>query len=91
MNNNFYDIKKLAEKILYNSFWPTYIPNFYYWSSPETAKEKSLENDTKLIELTFEGHTHQFIFNHSYVGGYGGTYDVEIIHWPSCKYCETNQ
>ena len=56
------------------------------------GSEKSLENDTKLIELTFEGRTHQFIFNHSYVGGYGiGSYDVEIIHWPSCKYCETNQ
>jgi hypothetical protein len=52
------------------------------------GSEKSLENDTKLIELTFEGHTHQFIFNHSFVGGYGGSYDVEIIHWPSCKYCK---
>ena len=52
------------------------------------GSEKSLADDTKLIELTFEGHTHQFIFNHSYVGGYGGSYDVEIIHWPSCKYCK---
>lgn len=55
------------------------------------GSEKSLEYDTKLIELTFEGHTHQFIFNHSYVGGYAGTYDVEIVHWPSCKYCEENK
>ena len=58
---------------------------------PETlvpGSEKSLNDDTKLIELTFEGHTHQFIFNHSYVGGYTNTYDVEIIHWPSCKYCK---
>lgn len=53
------------------------------------GSEKSLAGDTKLIELTFEGHTHQFIFNHSYVGG--GVSDVEIIHWPSCKYCEEDK
>ena len=53
------------------------------------GSEKSLEDDTKLIELTFEEHTHQFIFNYSYIGS--GIYDVEIVHWPSCKYCETNQ
>ena len=55
------------------------------------GSEKSLINDTKLVELTFEGHTHQYIFNHSYVGGYGGTYDVEIIHWESCKYCKEDK
>ena len=55
------------------------------------GSEKSLNDDTKFVELTFEGHTHQFIFNHSYVGGYGGSYDVEIIHWPSCKYCEEDK
>jgi len=55
------------------------------------GSQKSLMSDTKLVELTFEGHTHQFIFNHSYVGGYGGTYDVEIVHWPSCKYCQENK
>ena len=55
------------------------------------GSEKSLENDTKLIELTFEGHTHQFIFIHSYVGGKVDTYDVEIVHWPSCKYCEEDK
>ena len=52
------------------------------------GSEKSLEDDTKLVELTFEGHTHQFIFNPSYAGGTNGSYDVEIVHWPSCKYCE---
>ena len=55
------------------------------------GSEKSLNDDTKLVELTFEGHTHQFIFNHSYVGGYASSYDVEIVHWPSCKYCEENK
>ena len=35
----------------------------------------------KLVELTFEGHTHQFVFSHS-------LYDTELDHWPSCKYCE---
>jgi len=55
------------------------------------GSEKSLNDDTKLVELTFEGHTHQFIFNHSYMGGYSSTYDVEIIHWPSCKYCEEDK
>ena len=55
------------------------------------GSEKSLNDDTKLVELTFEGHSHQFIFNHSFVGGYGGSYDVEIVHWPSCKYCQENK
>lgn len=55
------------------------------------GSQESLIPDTKLVELTFEGHTHQFIFNHSYVGGYLGTYDVEIVHWPSCKYCQENE
>lgn len=35
----------------------------------------------KLVELTFEGHTHQFTFSHT-------LYDTELDHWPSCKYCE---
>ena len=35
----------------------------------------------KLVELTFEGHTHQYVFSHS-------LYDTELDHWPSCKYCE---
>ena len=34
----------------------------------------------KLVDLTFEGHTHQFVFSHS-------LYDTELDHWPSCKYC----
>lgn len=55
------------------------------------GSQKSLMSDTKLVELTFEGHTHQFIFNHSFVGGYAPTYDVEIVHWPSCKYCQENK
>lgn len=55
------------------------------------GSQESLMSDTKLVELTFEGHTHQFIFNHSFVGGYGGAYDVEIVHWPSCKYCQENK
>lgn len=33
----------------------------------------------KLIELTFEGHTHQFVFGRNL---------YELDHWPSCKYCE---
>lgn len=33
----------------------------------------------KLVELTFEGHTHQFVFSRN-------LYDMD--HWPSCKYCE---
>lgn len=49
---------------------------------------ESLIQDTKLVELTFEGHSHQFIFNHSYVGY---NYDVEIVHWPSCKYCQEDK
>lgn len=47
---------------------------------------ESLISDTKLVELTFEGHSHQFVYNHSYIGA--GVYDVEIVHWPSCKYCQ---
>lgn len=35
----------------------------------------------KLVELTFEGHTHQYVFSHS-------IYDTQLDHWPSCKYCE---
>ena len=35
----------------------------------------------KLVDLTFEGHTHQFTFSHT-------LYDTELDHWPSCKYCE---
>ena len=34
----------------------------------------------KLVDLTFEGHTHQFVFSHS-------LYDTALDHWPSCKYC----
>lgn len=33
----------------------------------------------KLVELTFEGHTHQFVVHHNL---------YELDHWPSCKYCE---
>lgn len=55
--------------------------------TPGTSE--SLTPDTKLVELTFEGHSHQFIFNHSYVGN--GVYDVEIVHWPSCKYCQEDK
>lgn len=35
----------------------------------------------KLVELTFEGHTHQYVFSHT-------LYDTTLDHWPSCKYCE---
>ena len=35
----------------------------------------------KLVELTFEGRSHQFVFHHN-------LYDTELSHWPSCKYCE---
>ena len=34
----------------------------------------------KLVELTFEGQSHQFVFHHN-------LYDTELSHWPSCKYC----
>lgn len=51
MNNNFNDTKKLAEKIFYNSFWPIYIPNFYYWSSSEKAKEISKTGKDALSKM----------------------------------------
>lgn len=37
--NNFDDIKKLAEKIDKNSFWETYVPNVFYFYSKEKANK----------------------------------------------------
>lgn len=43
-------------------------------------EEQRVQSDFSLIELSFEGHSHQFVFYH-------GLYDTTIDHWPSCKYC----
>ena len=37
--NNFDNIKKLAEKIDKNSFWETYVPNVFYFYSKEKANK----------------------------------------------------
>ena len=53
--------------------------------------EQIFQEETKLFDVTFEGHTHQMLWYKAYVGN--GVYDVEMIHWPDCKYCngsETN-
>ncbi len=53
--NNFDDIKKLAEKIDKNSFWETYVPNIFYFYSKEKANKitkvgrKALRNLMKYI------------------------------------------
>ena len=46
-------------------------------SDYEGQREQSVFN---LIELSFEGHSHQFVFHN-------GLYDTTLDHWPSCKYC----
>lgn len=48
--------------------------------------EEIFQEESKLYEVTFEGHTHQMLWYKAYVGN--GVYDVEMIHWPDCKYCK---
>jgi len=49
-------------------------------------QEEIFQEESKLFEVTFEGHTHQMLWYKAYIGN--GIYDVEMIHWPDCKYCK---
>lgn len=65
--------------------------DIFEYKETSSRSQELLTSSAELVELTFEGHTHQFVFTHAFAGGYGTAYDVEIVHWPSCKYCQENK
>lgn len=46
-----YTNKELIEKIDRNSFWKTYVPNFFYWHSAEKAKKVTEMGRKILLEM----------------------------------------
>lgn len=60
----------------------------FLFSSCTTADElrnESAANNSYLVDITIEGHTHQFL----YYDGYYNHGPVE--HWPDCKYCNSSE
>lgn len=49
--NNFNNVKKLAEKIDKNSFWETYVPNVFYFYSKEKANKITKAGQKTLRKL----------------------------------------
>ena len=46
-----YTDKKLIEKMFRNSFWKTYVPNFFYWHSAEKAEKVTEMGRKSLLEM----------------------------------------
>lgn len=51
MKGNFNDSKTLAEKIVKNSVWEVYEPNFFYQYSAEKAEEMTKAGRKALSEI----------------------------------------
>lgn len=50
--------------------------------------ENSVESDCKLVDITFDGETHQYILYRTgtYVSSENST--GSLSHWAGCKYCK---
>ena len=52
--------------------------------SPDAStglKEEFVARHTSLVDLTYDGETHQYVF---FMVGYEGS----VSHWAGCKYCK---
>ena len=46
------------------------------------ARDQQVGPRTKLIDVTIDGNTHQYLF-------YQGYQSIGVVdHWPDCKYCK---
>jgi len=50
--------------------------------SGEQSRTNDSANNSSLVDITLEGHTHQYL----YFDGYYNHGPVD--HWPDCKYCK---
>lgn len=51
----------------------------------KAADSKMIQNEVSLIELTFNGETHEYIWFHMDSGQYS---KGSVAHWAGCKYCK---
>ena len=64
---------------------------FFLMSCSDSDREEQIkqyqvmiQKHTKLIEMEFNGSTHEFVW-------YGSGYAAGLAHWPDCKYCNSKQ
>ena len=51
-------------------------------NAAQASRQKYAHSDTYLVDIEFEGHTHQFVW-------YSCPYNSGPVgHWPDCKYCK---
>ena len=51
-------------------------------TSAEQSRSNDVATNSHLVDITLEGHTHQYL----YFDGYYNHGPVD--HWPDCKYCK---
>lgn len=59
-------------------------PNGYDRAFGDNSIQLEVQKYSKVIELTFEGETHQYIIFKDY-------YCTGLTHLPNCKYCKNNE